>query len=281
MAKTNTALVTSIKDKAEYLEAYLTERSEMFDEICKGLFNTRRLIHLAMSVGRRNPDLIHCDPASWVVALFDSIFFGIEPNPQLGHAYLIPYKNKKRKTVDCQFMIGYKGLILLATAPGSVALDIQPTVVYEGDKFELHYERTWEGKAPYTHSPSRPREGKMTDIYTEAILANGARKFLWLPKTGDNSIEYYRAKSRAANSGPWMTAYNAMAMKTAIRRQCDHLAIRPGTKLGLSIKAEQTYEEGETMHAFTFDEKSGKVEKELAEEAIDTTGQEQAELFTR
>lgn len=49
---------------------------------------------------------------SFLAALMNAAQLGLEPNTPLGQAYLIPYKNKS--VLECQFQIGYKGLIDLA-----------------------------------------------------------------------------------------------------------------------------------------------------------------------
>ena len=56
-----------------------------------------------------------------------------------GEAYLIPFKNNKKGGVyECQFIVGYKGLMLLARRSGEVA-NIDALTVYENDEFDLSY----------------------------------------------------------------------------------------------------------------------------------------------
>ena len=59
---------------------------------------------------------------------------GMEPNTPLGQAYLIPFYNNKTHCSECQFQLGYKGLIDLAYRSGEVSI-IQAQVVYEHDSF--------------------------------------------------------------------------------------------------------------------------------------------------
>ena len=51
----------------------------------------------------------------------------------LGQAYLIPFKNKG--VLECQFQLGYKGMLDLAYRSGEVSV-IQAHTVYENDMFE-------------------------------------------------------------------------------------------------------------------------------------------------
>jgi len=271
--KESTALVKGLKKKADDLTVYLEERKELFSELCSGVLNSSRLIHMAMACGRLNPDLLKCSPSSWVVALLDASFFGLEPNPQLGEAYLIPYKIKGVMTV--QFMPGYKGLRRLAVESGAVA-SIRAYAVYEKDTFSLQPDREWEGKAPFTHSRWRTGDpkntegaGDLTDVYAVWKLPDGSREFLYMPRNGSQSIEYYRSRSRATK-GPWTDkgTYPAMAKKTVIRRACDELPLSTGSRLGLAIKHEDEFETQDApLHMFDYDEGSGAVEPQLAEEA--------------
>lgn len=269
MANRNTALVTDLKQASGNIESYLMEKQDLIAQVVGKRLNSERMIHLALSCGRRSPDLFKCTPASWVTALLDAGFFGIEPNPQLGHAYLIPFRNRKKKgdPLEVQFMIGYKGKILLIER-GGLASNINPVVVYDCDEFELQLEREWEGKAPFIHRPKleRPKEAKLDLVYCTGVLASGQRKFAWLPKTGNRGIDYYRAKSRASSSGPWVTDYEAMALKTGVHRFSDSMAIPPSSQVALANKYERSFEEGAPIHAFRFDEKRDVIDAELAEE---------------
>lgn len=54
----------------------------------------------------------------------------------------------------------------------------------------------------------------MTYVYAVAHLISGDPVFVWLSKA---DVDARRARSRAAQSGPWVTDYEAMAKKTAVR----------------------------------------------------------------
>ena len=78
-----------------------------------------RFIRMALSAINNTPELANCTPMSFIAviaALINAAQLGIEPNTPLGQAYLIPYKNKG--ILECQFQLGYKGLIDLACRTG-------------------------------------------------------------------------------------------------------------------------------------------------------------------
>lgn len=264
--KNNTALVEDPGKKLAYLDDYLTERDQIIKRVCSAVFSSERLRWLTLSICRRQPKLLQCEPASFVNALLDAGFFGIEPNPALAEGYIIPFNNTKRKCMEAQFMAGYRGKRNLVINHG-YATDIQPVAVYDKDDFTIARHNMWEGKAPFIHVeyPKGVR-GELAAVYTVTIFEDGHMSFHWLPKSGRGSVDYYRSKSRAAQTGPWMDAYEAMALKTVVHRTCEQLPRKPGSLLGAAIKQENTFEEGAPMHAFKFDEKTGEVEPQLAEE---------------
>ena len=71
-----------------------------------------RFTRMALSAINNTPKLAECTQMSFLAALMNAAQLGLEPNTPLGQAYLIPYQNKG--TLECQFQLGYKGLINLA-----------------------------------------------------------------------------------------------------------------------------------------------------------------------
>src|SRR5699024_11603990 len=67
-------------------------------------------------------------PICFLAALMNAAQLGLEPNTPLGQAYLIPYNNKG--VLECQFQIGYKGLIELGYR-NPLMQTIQAQAVYE------------------------------------------------------------------------------------------------------------------------------------------------------
>ena len=80
-----------------------------------------RMTRIALSAVNSNPELTEVilnNPTSFLGALMQSAQLGLEPNTNLGHAYLIPYydKNSGKKIVNLQ--LGYMGLLDLAHRSG-------------------------------------------------------------------------------------------------------------------------------------------------------------------
>ena len=162
-----------------------------------------RLLRVALFQIRNTPKLMECDPMSLVAAVTQSAQLGLEPGI-LGHAYFVPYGKQ------VQFILGYRGMIELARRSGSVKT-IDAHEVYANDTFEYEY-----GLTPkLLHKPCLGDRGKVIAYYGVVNFTDGGYVFTVM-SLGD--IEKYRKRSKASSNGPWVTDYDAMAIKTVIRR---------------------------------------------------------------
>lgn len=98
------------------------------------ILTPERFTRMALSAVNNTPELANCTPMSFIAALMNAAQLGLEPNTPLGQAYLIPYKNKG--TLECQFQLGYKGLIDLAYRTGQIQI-IQAQAVREFDYLNI------------------------------------------------------------------------------------------------------------------------------------------------
>ena len=91
----------------------------MEPEIAKALpsvITPERFTRITLSALSTTPKLAECSPKSFLGAMMTAAQLGVEPNTPLGQAYLIPFRNKG--VLECQFQLGYKGLIDLAYRSG-------------------------------------------------------------------------------------------------------------------------------------------------------------------
>ena len=65
-----------------------------------------------------NPKLQECENMTIVSAGLLGAALKLNPSPQLGHFYMVPYDNKKKGVKEAQFQLGYKGYIQLAIRSG-------------------------------------------------------------------------------------------------------------------------------------------------------------------
>src|SRR5690606_21449268 len=90
----------------------------------------------------------------------------------------------------------------------------------EGDEFVYEY-----GLRPQlVHRPDPTGQGEMTHVYAIAWLRDADPIFEVMTR---EEVERIRKRSKAADNGPWVTDYEAMARKTVVKRLCKYLPLSP------------------------------------------------------
>jgi len=202
----------------------------MMPEIKKALptvLTPERFTRIALSALNNTPALQQCTPISFLAALMNAAQLGLEPNTPLGQAYLIPYKNKGK--LECQFQIGYKGMIDLAYRNGQMQT-IQAQAVYENDEFFYEY-----GLEPkLVHRPAFSERGELVYFYGIFRTVNGGYGMAVMSKA-DLDI-YAKTYSKAFDSSysPWKSNYEEMAKKTVIKMALKYAPIKTEFQRALS-----------------------------------------------
>jgi recombination protein RecT len=228
-----------------------------------------RVIKIAMNVYLNKPELAMCTPISMVKATLQCAELGLDPSPLLNEAWFLPFENKKKvkdgnifreeKVPEVQLMPGYVGLIKLAKQTGDVS-DVYAVVV---DKCEASPEffQVTRGTVNEIHHVMRmdvERTGELHAVYAVVKFKDGTHHFEVLAKPDVDAI---RMRSKAANSGPWVTDYNAMARKSAIKQALKTIPKSPERpNLAKAIAADNAAETGEAFRG------------DLLSDVIDTTG---------
>ena len=187
----------------------------MKDQIAKALpavITPERFTRMVLTALSTNPQLQMCTTNSFMGAMMQAAQLGVAPNTPLGQAYLIPYKNKGQ--LECQFQLGYRGLIELAYRGGDVT-DIQAHEVYENDIFEYEY-----GLHPnLIHKPALSNRGNVVLYYAVFHTKSGGYGFHVMSK--EDIQNHAKKYSKAGNSqySPWATNFDSMAKKTVLK-QC-------------------------------------------------------------
>lgn len=167
-----------------------------------------RIRKIVLAACSANPVLATCTPESIFMAVHKSVQLGLEPGSPLGHAYLVPFKNKG--VYEATFIMGYKGLIALARRSGEIE-SVSARVVRKGDKFHVAYGLD----EKVEHIPDLNATGEATHYYAVIRYKGGGQSFEVMTKA---QVDKIRSRSRASESGPWVTDYDAMALKTAIKQ---------------------------------------------------------------
>lgn len=195
---------------------------------------SQRFIASISSAVATTPALQDCDAGTILSGALLGEALGLSPSPQLGHFYLIPYKDTKNNKTNAQFQLGYKGYIQLAIRSGQYA-DLDVIEIREGEflgrdkvtgKFNFEFIENEEERL------LRPVIGYLG--YFELI--NGFRKTLYMSKKememhadtfskAFNLKDYEKLKQGQIPekdlwrfSSFWYKNFDEMAFKTIIRR---------------------------------------------------------------
>jgi recombination protein RecT len=191
----------------------LVESSEFKTAVASALpahLTPERFVRIALTAMTRTPKLADCTKESVFQCLLLLSQFGLEPDGR--NAHLIPFG-----TV-CQLIIDYKGLVDLAMRSGKVAT-IHADKVCENDEFECN-----RGIVTKHIVNFKEDRGKAYAYYAMVRNKDGSEKYEVMTLPEVNAI---RERSRAKNSGPWVTDFDEMAKKTVFRRLSKWIQLSP------------------------------------------------------
>lgn len=174
-----------------------------------------RMLRIVLTTIQRTPKLLECTRESLLGCIVQCAQLGLEPDGLLGHAYLIPFNNKRDNRIDCQLIVGYKGLLKLARQSGEIA-SVSARIVHEKDEFEYEYGLTEKLRhVPYIIRGDADDAGLPIFAYAIFRLKDGSHHF---DVMGYQEIERIRNASPSGKSDAWMKHWDEMAKKTVLRR---------------------------------------------------------------
>lgn len=159
-----------------------------------------------ISVTNGNSMLRNANPMTILGSAMVAATLDLPVVPTLGMAYIVPYKGQ------CQFQLGYKGLIELAERSGQFK-NIIDEVVYEGqlikkNKFTGEYEFDEDAKT----------SDKVIGYMARMDLINGFSKTIyWTKDEVENHARRFSQAFRGGKSSPWQSDFDAMARKTVLK----------------------------------------------------------------
>lgn len=169
-----------------------------------------------------SPRLRDCDPMTVVGAAAIAASLDLPIDPNLGFAWIIPYKDGKRGMV-ARFQIGYKGYIQLALRSGQYKT-INVGVVYEGEIEEPTARERLTGEVRFSG------DGRTSDVVVGYAayfrLVNGAE--MWDYMSTEEVVAHaqrFSAESFRSPRSAWNTDRDAMGCKTVLARLISHYGI--------------------------------------------------------
>src|SRR5690606_28747119 len=185
-----------------------------------------------LNIVNSSTDLQQCNPQQVLAAAAVAAALDLPIDPNLGFAYIVPYRDRRNNQVHAQFQLGYKGFVQLAMRTGMYKT-INATHVYEGEI--EHYNRIT-GEVRF--SEDGPTSDKIVGYIAYFKLLNGFEKYEYWPNERVSEHAQRFSQSYGSNYSPWKTDFDAMATKTVLK----HLLSRYGVlsiEMQTAVKADQ------------------------------------------
>lgn len=215
-----------------------------------------RLLRICANAIEKTPLLAQCSTTSFLGAVMTSAALGLEPNTIAGHAYLIPYKGRRKvngqwqDVYDCQFQMGYKGYQELAFR-NEACVSFIGLPVFANDEFDYALDDEL-GDLAIKYRAARRDRGELDGAFSISVFArpSGARgrAAVWMPEedivkvreksqtftslrrileeaqNGDDQRALERARKNFEET-PWNAWRESMWAKSAIRKLAKQLPI--------------------------------------------------------
>lgn len=260
--------MSAAKAEKKTMQAYIKAMEPAIKKALPSVITPERFTRMVLSALSATPKLAECSPQSFLAAMMTAAQLGVEPNTALGQAYLLPYRN--HGNMECQFQLGYKGLIDLAYRSGEVSV-IQAHTVYENDVFE--YELGMDPKL--RHVPAKADRGEAVAYYAMFKTKDGGYGFEVMSVDDVQRHAQRYSKSYGSGSSPWRSNFDEMAKKTVLKRALKYAPLKSDFVRGVAqdetIKAELSDEmyavpdetvfevEGEEIGSTAVDAETGEV----------------------
>lgn len=260
--------MSAAKAEKKKMQAYIKAMEPAIKKALPSVITPERFTRMVLSALSTTPKLADCSPQSFLAAMMTAAQLGVEPNTALGQAYLLPYRN--HGNMECQFQLGYKGLIDLAYRSGEVSV-IQAHTVYENDVFE--YELGMDPKL--RHVPAKADRGEAVAYYAMFKTKDGGYGFEVMSVDDVQRHAQRYSKSYGSGSSPWRSNFDEMAKKTVLKRALKYAPLKSDFVRGVAqdetIKAELSDEmyavpdetvfeaEGEEIGSTAVDTETGEV----------------------
>ena len=189
-----------------------------------------------LSLVKSTPQLAAADPKTVVSAAMTAATLKLPINPNLGFAYIVPYKD------TATFQMGYKGYIQLAMRTGQYKT-INASVVYEGQIEDVDF-------VTGEIIRGKKKSDKVVGYVAYFELINGFSKMVYMSHEDmmRHALTYSQAYKYDQKSGKkssvWTTNFEAMGLKTVLKQLISKYGIMSidmqGAGLETALSADST-----------------------------------------
>lgn len=211
-AKAKETAVTGKKSKPKSMLEMINVMQPQIAKALPSVITPERFTRMVMTAVSSTPQLANCTFESFCGAMLQSAQLGLEPNTPLGQAYLIPRKNNRKGVTECQFQLGYQGMLALAYRGGATMITAHE--VCENDEFEYEY-----GLEPLLkHRPAIKNRGDIIAYYATYKLESGGYGFAVMSKEDIEKHAQRYSDAYKSSYSPWAKQFDEMAKKTVIKK---------------------------------------------------------------
>lgn len=181
----------------------------------------QRFITAIVSAVNNNSSLAECTNDSIYSGALLGESLNLSPSPQLGHYYLVPFKDKEKGKV-AQFQLGYKGYLQLAIRSGYYkkinVLDIKEGELIKYNPLDEEIE------VNLIENEEQREKAKTIGYYAMFEYTNGFKKALYWSKSKmqEHAKKYSQGYRADLNKGTsytfWSKDFDGMAFKTMLRQ---------------------------------------------------------------
>jgi len=165
-------------------------------------------------------DLKDVEPNSILKAAMTAATLDLPIDKNLGFAYILPYNNKKTGIKEAQFQMGYRAYIQLAIRSGQYKT-INAIEIYDN---EIRKVNRLTGEVEFNENESEINRDKVVGYMAYFSLINGFEKTIYMSKDEMESHakrysqSYSSKKDWVVKGSLWTTDFDAMAIKTVLKR---------------------------------------------------------------
>lgn len=189
-----------------------------------------------LSLVKSTPQLAAADPKTVISAAMTAATLKLPINPNLGFAYIVPYKD------TATFQMGYKGYIQLAMRTGQYKT-INASAVYEGQIEDVDF-------VTGEIIRGKKKSDKVVGYVAYFELINGFSKMVYMTHEEmlHHAMTYSQAykydKKNGKKSSVWTTNFEAMGLKTVLKQLISKYGIMSidmqGAGLETALSADST-----------------------------------------
>lgn len=204
-----------------------------------------RIVRVTLNAMAKSPMLLKANRKSLLLAVMEIAQLGLEPGGPLGHAYLVPFRDKRAGTTNVTPIIGYKGYIALAMRSGLFTSAPYVHLVHERDDF--FFDRGAGGRPRHVVpiGATVEQRGARVGGYCVAEFTGGGvhvEPMSWEQIMGIKA----RSMSARSESSPWHTDEDQMARKTVLRRAKNYWPLdNPPPELGDAFDLDDRVDAGD------------------------------------